>query len=344
MRKRALCTALAAVMLLLAACGTTAPQPENSEPKGMVYYSFFDTVTYVYSYANDSAERFEGLSADCAHILKEYHQLFDIYHEYEGMNNLCTLNRNAGKAPVELDERLIAFLEEAKNLYYETGGEMNVMLGSVLSLWHDAREDGSYVPGDEELSEAAEHTDIESLVIDGSSVCITDEKASIDVGAFGKGYATEQAAKHLEEQGADSYVLNVGGNIRIVGTKPDGSGWKTGIKDPFDPNASTAAKITISDTSCVTSGIYERYFTVDGQRYHHIIDKDTLHPSEHFASVTVVVKDSGIADALSTALFCMTEEEGTALAEKYGAEVLWIRPDGTQSMTPGLGEYIEETA
>ena len=343
MKKRALCL-LTALVFLLSACASAHEEETEvvSEPKGMVYYTFFDTVTYVYSYANDSAERFESLSADCAHILKEYHQLFDIYHEYEGINNLCTLNLNAGKEPVEVDERLFEFLVRAKELYYETNGEMNVMMGSVLSLWHDAREDGSYIPTDEQLQDAAEHTGIELLILEGNTAYISDEKASIDVGAFAKGYATQKAAEYLRQEDANGYVLNVGGNICIVGTRPDGTGWKTAIKDPADPNGNYCATVMISDTSCVTSGVYERYFTVDGVKYHHIIDKDTLYPSQHFASVTVICPDSGTADALSTALFCMDENEGRELAQKMDAQVLWVYPNGTMSTTSQLGEIIEE--
>ena len=126
------------------------------------------------------------------------------------------------------------------------------------------------------------------------------------------------------------------GNIRIVGEKPDGSGWGTGIKDPADPEQ-YAAKVTLSDTSCVTSGNYERYFTVDGVRYHHIIDPQTRMPADYFASVTVITPDSGLADALSTALFCMSYEDGLALAEKIGnVDVLWITQDGAQYHTPDL--------
>ena len=334
-------------MILLCGCTKTPVETESEkaesfEPKGMVYYSFFDTVTYIYSYANDSAERFDSLSADCAHILKEYHELFDIYHEYEGINNLCTLNKNAGKEPVEIDERLETFLRSAKELYYETDGEMNVMMGSVLSLWHEAREDGTYIPPDEVLNNANEHTGIESLVIENGTASIKDENASIDVGAYAKGYATEQCAKYLREQGADGYVLNVGGNICIIGSRIDGTGWKTAIKDPEDPNGSYCEMLYISDTSCVTSGVYERYFTVDGVRYHHIIDKDTLYPAGFYASVTVLCSDSGLADALSTALFCMDESKGADLASKMDAEVLWVYPDGHKSMTPGMGDFIQE--
>ena len=340
MNKRALCL-LAAIMFLLSAC-TVAPAEEKTEPKGMVYYTFFDTVTYIYSYANDSAERFQSLSADCAHILREYHELFDIYHEYEGINNLCTLNKMAGVEPIEIDPRLSEFLSYAKQYYYDTSGEMNVMMGSVLSIWHNAREDGKYVPSLEELEEASMHTDIESLCIDGSTAFISDSSAQIDVGAFGKGYAAEMAASYLIEQEATGYVLNVGGNIRIIGTKPDGTTWKTAIKDPQNPNEGICATLELSNTSCVTSGVYERYFTVDGVRYHHIIDKDTLYPSDYYASVTVLCEDSGMADALSTALFCMDESSGQKLAAEKNAQVLWVYPDGTQSMTPGMGEYIEE--
>jgi thiamine biosynthesis lipoprotein len=131
-------------------------------------------------------------------------------------------------------------------------------------------------------------------------------------------------------------VLDVGGNLRIVGAKPDGNGWITGIKDPH--NASKyAEKLTLSDISCVTSGDYERYFEVDGIRYHHIIDKDTLYPAEHFSSVTVICRDSGLADALSTALFCMSYEEGRALVDALDSvEVIWVTKAGGKYTTDGI--------
>ena len=171
---------------------------------------------------------------------------------------------------------------------------------------------------------------------------ISDPAASLDVGALGKGYATERAADYLREDGAESYVLNVGGNIRIIGAKPDGSGWVTGIRDPSGAEKDFAISLRLQDTACVTSGVYERYFVVDGQRYHHIIDKDTLYPAGDFASLTVLTKDSGLADALSTALFCMSYEQGLALAEQLeGVEVLWIFPDGGIKYTQGVEALIE---
>ena len=342
--------AIIGLLVTMTGCPTVANREDSKNPHGMVNFTFFDTVSYVYSYEGDSKEEFEENANGVFELLGEYHRLFDIYYEHSGIVNLCTLNKNAGGEAMVVDEKLIDFLLYAKELYTLTGGEMNIMMGAVLRPWHDCREAASTgsanasVPEQEVLDEAAKHVDFSLLEIDEKNltVRITDPEASIDVGALGKGYATEMAAQYLIEKGVSSYVLNIGGNIRIIGQKPDGSGWLTGIKDPFDPESYTK-RITISDVSCVTSGIYERYFVVDGVRYHHVIDKDTLMPSEHFASVTVITPNSGLADALSTALFCMSYEDGLALVQSIGGvEVFWVANDGTQYMTEGFAALVSE--
>ena len=337
-----LCLAVAAGTLgALVGCraGTSGAQP-----RGAAYFTFFDTVTSLYSYAGDSEQDFADNCRTVETVLETYHRLFDIYHEYEGVTNLATLNANAGGEALEVDPALTEFLVYAKEMYEATGGEMNVMMGAVLRLWHDCREQAqeepgsAQIPGSEELARAAEHTDIEALEIDAAHnlVRIRDPEASLDVGALAKGYAAERAAQRLIEAGADGYVLDVGGNLRMIGHRAGGGSWVTGIKDPKDPER-YAARYRLADTSCVTSGNYERYFTVDGVRYHHIIDRDTAMPAAYFSSVTVITPDSGLADALSTALFCMPYEDGLALAEAFGnVEVLWILPDGSQYQTPGL--------
>ena len=325
---------------------TGCPQSAvKTEPYGKAYFTYFDTVSYIYNYAGDSTDKFDSICEDVTAILEEYHNLFDIYYEHSGVTNLCTINKNAGREPLKVDQKLIDFLLYAKELYAFTGGEMNIMMGAVLRPWHDcrtaAKEDpaNASIPTAEVLEEANKHTSIDLLEIDEQNltVRISDPQASIDVGALGKGYATEKAAQHLESIGVSSYVLNIGGNIRIIGNKPDGSGWLTGIKDPMTGGSSYAEYITLADTSCVTSGNYERFFSVGGVQYHHIIDKDTLMPSEHFSSVTIIAKDSGLADALSTALFTMSYEEGLALVTYLGdVEVLWITPEGEHLMTEGF--------
>lgn len=337
------------LLVFLTGCPQSATK---TEPRGKVYFTFFDTVSYIYSYAGDSETVFDENCALVAGILEEYHALFDIYYPHSSeFNTLYDINKNAGGSPMKVDEKLIDFLLYAKELYELTSGEMNIMMGAVLRPWHECRTaaksnpSAAAIPTKEVLDEAFTHTSIDLLEIDeaNSTVRITDPAASIDVGALGKGYATEMAARALEEKGATSYVLNIGGNIRIIGTKPDGSGWLTGIKDPANSDSAYALYLTLSNTSCVTSGVYERYFTVDGVRYHHIIDKDTCMPSRHFASVSVITRDSALADCLSTALFCMSIEEGQALVESLeGVEVLWITEDGTQYQSSGLSKLVTE--
>lgn len=340
------------LVLLLAALLSAVSCGRGEEPRTNTYYEYFDTVSYISSYRGsaESEEEFEDICARIEGIMKKYHRLMDIYHEYEGMNNLATVNKNAAVAPVEVSEELIELLLYAKEIYRLTGGEVNVAMGAVLSLWHECREEAeadtgaAHLPEEEALRAAAEHTSIDSIVIDrsASTVYISDKDTSIDLGAIGKGYAAERAAEYLDEQKIDSYVLNFGGNIRAVGTKPDGEAWVTGITDP-DPDSKDAyaARISLSDSSCVTSGSYQRYFTVDGKDYHHIIDKDTLYPSEHFVSVSVITPDSALADALSTALFSMSYEDGLALCESIGGVgVIWIRPDGEILMSEEINAIL----
>ena len=342
--------ALLLALVLSALTVGCAAAPAKVEPKGMVYFNYFDTVSYVYCYINDSAEQFENCSADVAVILEEYHRLFDIYHEYTGINNLCTLNKNAGGEPLEVDEKLIDFLLTARELYEKTGGEMNIMMGAVLALWHDCREAASQgekgtVPDAAALEEAAGHIDFSLLEIDeeNSTVTVTDPDMRLDVGAIAKGYAVEMVAQSMEEKGITGYILNVGGNVRAVGEKSDGEGWTVGVENPADEGEDYIAYLELSRESLVTSGSYQRYYLVNGERYHHIIHPDTLMPAEGYLSVSVLTAHSGKGDALSTALFCMSMEEGKALAESLSdTEVQWVMSDGTIHTTDGWSAYVTE--
>lgn len=332
---------------LICSCKTNDKnKKEESKPQAKSYYEFFDTVSVIMSYKNDSTEDFSANCDAVSSLLEEYHKLFDIYYEYAGINNLKTVNKNAGKEPVKVDGRLVDFLLYAKDIYTLTGGTTNIAMGSVLMLWHDARENGvdnpdnAYLPSSDALTEAAKHSDINNLIInkEESTVFISDPDMRLDVGAIGKGYATEKAAQLLISRGVSSYVLNIGGNIRAIGDKTAGEGWVTGITNPDKSSEeSFVCKVVIKDISLVTSGNYERYYVVDGVRYHHIIDPKTNMPSNYFASVSVLAKDSGLADSLSTALFCMNYEEGLALINGIGeVDAIWVYPDGTLKITDGV--------
>jgi thiamine biosynthesis lipoprotein len=161
------------------------------------------------------------------------------------------------------------------------------------------------------------------------TVYFADPEMSLDVGAIAKGYTAERIAEALSDAGFTSITLNLGGNVRVIGEKPNGEGWTTGVENPHVQGGEYIHKTTLTDGSAVTSGDYQRYYEVDGVRYHHIIDKDTLMPAAHFSSVTVYTRDSGLADALSTALFNMTYDEGAALVNTLdGVKVVWAFPNG----------------
>ena len=338
---------LCAALMLCAFSGCNADKKPLVQTE--TYYDFFDTVTLVISYAEDSPEVFNANASAVSSLFSEYHKLFDIYHTYSGINNLKTVNDSAGKAPVKVDKRLIDFLIYAKEIYTLTNGATNVAMGSVLSLWHRERElyaedpSKASVPSSDSLSKASKHTDISSIVIDEETetVYISDPDVRIDVGALGKGYATERAAELLVSRGVTSYVLNVGGNLRAIGQKPNGEGFITGITDPDKKDGGDfICKVNLKNSSLVTSGNYERYYTVGEKSYHHIIDPKTNMPAEFFSSVSVFTSDSGLADALSTALFCMNYEDGKALVSAVGStEVIWVTLDGKLLYTQGVDFY-----
>ena len=321
---------------LLSACGE---DEKKIVSKNRIYYEFFNTVSTIYDYTGGSEDEFRQVADHFEDRLDYYHRLFDIYHEYDGINNLATVNRMAGVEAVEVNSDIIELLEFAIEMYELTDGYVNVAMGSVLSIWHKYRTEGVKIPTEDELTEAARHTDINNIVIDkeASTVYLADPEMSLDVGAIAKGYAVEKIAKSIESYGITSYALDVGGNLRTIGTKPNGEGWKTGVTNP-DMNSAEkyVYYLNVSNTSVVTSGDYQRYYVVDGVKYHHIINKDTLMPANHFSSVTIVIGDSGFADALSTALFNMDYDSGLALAKTIeGIKVVWVRLDG-EVLTYGL--------
>lgn len=328
--------------LLLSGCAAPA-KADDMQQYTATFLDVFDTVVTVIGRAA-SEEEFRPLAQGINDDLKRYHQLFDIYHNYEGINNLKTVNDNAGIAPVKVDPIIIQMLSDCKHYYDLSGGKVNVMMGSVLALWHDARNAGindpanAKLPDMEALTEAAKHTAIDTLVIDetAGTVYVSDPDARLDVGAIAKGWATQRTAENAPE----GILLSVGGNVCATGPKlSDGTPWVIGIQDPdaADKNLHT---VYVTKSSVVTSGDYQRAYYVEGEPYHHIIDPNTLMPSTYWRSVSIICPDSGLADALSTALFLMDREEGAALAESCSAEVIWVAADGAEYMTDGFEKML----
>lgn len=348
------CKRLLAVLLALSILSGCTPLtkrlgkgPETTRYQ-KVYLDAFDTVSTVTLYA-DSAERAEECFAVLHEWLLFYHREFDIYHTYDGVNNLCTVNNRAGAAPVAVDAVLLELLVYAKRMAVLTGGCMNIAMGSVLRLWHDARESGlndpaqAALPSMKALDAAALHMDIDHLVLDetAGTVFLADPEMRLDAGGIAKGFAAQKIVDIMAaEYGVTSMLLNIGGNVCALGTRGDGDDWHVAVQSPDDPQKKLCT-LSIADRSLVTSGIYQRYYTVDGIRYHHIIDPATRMPSARFASVTVLTKDSALGDALSTALFNMPLEEGRTLVESLpNTEALWVDLQGGTESSSGFDAFV----
>ena len=325
---------------VLTACGS-AQKPASSgvsadaQRYSTIFYDAFDTVTQVIAYC-DSEEEFSR-QMDALHTdLLEYHRLYDIYNDYDGVVNVKTINDNAGVAPVQVDDKILGMLELARQMYDTSNAEANT------------NEADNKLPEQEALDAAARHCDISNLVIDenAKTVYLSDPDMSLDVGSVGKGYAVEMVAQAAEARGLKSALISVGGNLRAIGTKPDGSQWSGGVENPWNASdvytasSSYVSGVNMSDMALVTSGNYQRYYVVDGVRYHHLIDPDTLWPARYFDSVSVLSPDSGAADCLTTGLFCMSLEDGQKLIESLdGVEALWCTPDGEVIQSSGWADH-----
>lgn len=325
---------------------------ERYQRYSITNFSAFDTVSQISAYAaEDPSEYLDALNV----LLEEWHQLFDIYENYDGINNMKTINDNAGKKPVRVDERIIGVMEKGIEMERVTGGRCNIAFGSVLSIWHDYRQEGladqkaARLPPVKLLKEAARHTNISDIVIDREkkTVYLKDSEMSLDVGAIAKGFAADALAEKAQELGMDSVMLNLGGNVRTVGNKKDsakGSDWIAGIQNPNgESDISYLYKLPLNHMSLVTSGDYQRFYEVDGKRYSHIVDPETLFPAEKYRSVTIYTEESGIGDALSTALFIADLETGKQILSDMDAEceALWVLPDGSVEMTDGMEGLVE---
>ena len=326
---------------------------------GFTKYSYefmgsFDTLIQFMGYAK-SAEEFELLAKKGQARLEELHQLFNWYHLYTGINNVKTINDQAGIEPVSVSQELIDLLLFSVAMYKKNSGVCNIAMGPVLNLWHDARTEGldnpseAVLPDMEKLKQASMLCDITKMVIDQDkkTVFLQEKGMSLDVGAVAKGFACQIVANELTLEGYDSFLISGGGNIVAVGSPKDGlrPKWGVGIQDP-NGNALNSEDepldiAYITDEAVVTSGDYQRTYVVDDKAYHHLISPVTLMPADYFRAVTVIAKDSGKADFLSTTLFLLPLTEGRRIAEQENIEALWILPDLTVVTTEGMKSVLK---
>lgn len=319
---------LIALVLILTGCQT---EPSLTKFDRVTLTAGFDTRIDLIAYTESESEfnEYFNLMHD---EFSRYHQIFDKFHEYEDVNSLMTINQNAGIAPVVVDQAMIEVLLLIKDNATFNNNKFDPTIGAVLDVWQKYREQGmlnnqngkpGVAPSQQELEEASLLTGWEYVEIDASksTVFITKAGVSIDLGAIAKGWAVEQVAQTLEAAGLTHGAINAGGNIRTINNKPDGP-WVVGVSRPSMISSSSVDSLTLDGSlSMVTSGDYQRFYTdEDNNILHHLVDPQTLWPGQNFRSVTIITKDSGVADFFSTVLYLATYEEGLNIINDYNEQ------------------------
>lgn len=252
---------------------------------------------------DDNAED-AGAALACAQ--EEINALEALIAVTDAQSDIYAVNHGGGQ-PVAVQERTAELLSFALRMAQETGGALEPTLYPVLRAWGFTT-DENRIPSGGQIAGLLETVGYDRVQVTADGVTVADGMM-LDLGSVGKGYAGDRAEQILREKGIDSAILDIGGNIQAVGTKPDGSDWKLGLRSPFGEGI--FGTLQIADKAVVTSGNYERYFIgEDGVRYGHILDPRTGYPVDNgLASVTVIAKEGKVCDALSTALFVMGLED-----------------------------------
>lgn len=263
-------------------------------------------------------------------------ELEEIWSVTDENSEIYAVNHSGG-ATVEVSEETAELLDFSLNVSKMTNGALDCTMYPVLTEWGFTTSDYK-IPTDEKISELLENTGYEKVKIDGNSVVIPEDM-QIDLGAVGKGYTGDLITEELKENGTTSALLDLGGNIQMIGTKPDGTEWKLGLRSPFDEGS--FATLEVSDCAVITSGGYERYFVGDdGETYWHILDPTTGKPAHSgLVSVTIVGKEGRLCDALSTSLFVMGLDKATELwKQRNDFEMVLVTENGKIYLTEGIEE------
>ena len=320
--------------LLLSGCGTDRAGKSGSGASSgadspSASRDFFAMDTYMSVLVNGS-----GAEEAVEEAVAEVHRLDALLSTGKNDSEVGKINENGGGSLSEDGKYLF---KAAMELYDKTGGLFDISIYPVMELWGFT--DQKYrVPSDRELKEALSLVDASRISLDEKSGKLTfaEEGMKIDFGGIAKGYTSARLMEVFRKKGIRSALVNLGGNVQALGTKPDGSKWRIAVQDPEDPSGMIGI-LSIADQAVITSGGYERFFEADGKTYHHIIDPRTGHPAENgLISVTIICADGTKADGLSTSLFIMGKDDAIAFWRAHSDEFDIILMTGERKM------YISE--
>ena len=308
---------LLAALLLLVPIGCHAEQPHSA-----VGYAC-DTVVTITAYApQETVDAALALCTAYESVLSKTRETSDIY----------ALN-HANGAPVTVQDETSEVLRIALAIGEQSGGAFDDTIAPLSALW-DFRAEEPSVPDAELLSQAAMRVNYKNVMIEGNTVTLQNG-AELDLGGVAKGYIADRVAEYLTAQGVTAFCINMGGNVVTHGRKPNGAAWTIGIRDPNGTPEQSEEVLSVESAAVVTSGNYERFFLLDGVRYHHILDPDTGMPIQNgLASVTIIGTESALCDALSTACFVLGEQASIPLLNRYVVRAIFLYENGTRSEYP----------
>lgn len=269
----------------------------------------------------------KSLLEGCYNLIKKYEKMFS---RTDPDSEIYELN---DKSEADVSEETSELIKTGLRYSSESGGRFNIAIEPLTALWNFSS-DKPRVPADAEIKEAIKHLDYSKIDIRGNHFTLPDKESGIDLGAIAKGYIADKVKEYLLGKGVKSAIINLGGNVLLVGSKPGGSPFSVGLQDPFADRNEYKEIVQASDISIVTSGTYERNFTENGKTYHHILNPATGYPYDNgLVAVSIISKTSVEGDALSTSCFALGLEEGMSFAENQGVHAVFVTSDGEYHYT-----------
>lgn len=328
-------TAIMILLLALCGCGCNSASSTSSENNSVQTREFFamDTFMSIKAYGDNSASVLEKAEAE----IKRLEKLLSVT---DSESDIYKINLNSGTS-VQVSDDTLQLIEKANAVSKKTNGATDISIYPVLREWGFTT--GEYnVPDKSRLEELLVNVDYTKIQIDNNMVTIPKDYA-VDLGSIAKGYAGDKIMELLKENGVDSALVNLGGNVQTLGLKPDGSKWSIAIKNPTDQQGDICI-VQVEDKAVVTSGSYERYFTADdGNKYWHILDPKTGKPADKgLVSVTIIGDSGTLCDSLSTSLFVMGKDGAINYAKQNSdIEVLLVTDDMEIFITEGIEESVK---
>lgn len=353
-----LCTVLVSPMLLFTGCGNITDADTSTTGNQPISISSIKLNTAVQITIYDSQDK--ALLNDCLALCDKYElifsrtneksELYKLNHRKDVSDGDFSTDGQTTPYPVSgtadtwhISEDLAALLSEGLDITKESDGAFDIAIAPLTSLWDFTAEDPR-VPDDAAIQKALPLCSSDGVTIDGQDITLPSDDIQFDVGAIAKGYIADRLKDFLMKKGVKSAIINLGGNVLCIGSKPDGTPFKIGIQKPFADRNETEAVMDITGKSVVSSGIYERCFKQDGKLYHHILNPQTGYPYDNgLISVTIISDQSVDGDALSTTCFALGLEDGLKFAEKKGVQAVFITEDYELHYTDGFRDEIRVT-